>query len=734
MRRLLPSSARIGACAIAIVVLCSAAPALRNTDAIVTVDVAPSHRISTFRTLDAIGSTVDKEPAGTIPTLYSPHNVREILAAGLGWLSYRLFTELSYQDWHWNPSGQFSAGNAGYWVGNSKPAFDPISESFGYKLAHRGSTTDQGSNEDYSRLDDGDPHTYWKSNPYLTSAFTGEPDSQHPQWAMIDLGSTHAVDAIRIQWGNPYATEYAIAYWTGSDPIGEPLSGTWKAFPNGRVHDSRGGVATLELAPDPVAARFVRVLMTQSSGTCDSHGASDRRDCAGYAIGELSIGTLQHGVFHDLVYHAPCGGLRPGLQPCGERQTNIYVSSTDPWHSQTTRVRDQLQPGLDLIASDGLTRGMPAMYPVPMLYSTPENAVAEVRYLLARHYPIARIELGEEPDGQYISPEDYGALYLQWAKALHRIAPNIPLGGPVFQGANSDVQTWPDARGNGSFLTRFLQYLRMHRAMSELSFMSFEHYPFGGCEHGDALLADLEREPAIVRTVVTAWRRDGLPANVPMYVTEANFSAVNFTQTPMQIEGALWLADYMGAFLENGVSGIVYYQDEPVPLSQNRECPRDWGNLTMFAADRHAHIRARTAQFYGAQMIATQWLDPRNGMQTLSPSKSSTPLVTSYAVRRSGDLWSVMLVNKGASPVHARIAFRDGSSRTYRFTGAVTLASFGSAQYVWRAAGSESAPNPDGPPRIETLGATDDGDYTIPAQSITVLRGRIGLSASNNRL
>src|SRR5579864_1139366 len=72
------------------------------------VQIDRTRPVQIIRPLLALGSTVDKEPAGSIPSLYSRHNITQMLAAGLGWLSYRLFTELSIQDWHWNPSGTFS--------------------------------------------------------------------------------------------------------------------------------------------------------------------------------------------------------------------------------------------------------------------------------------------------------------------------------------------------------------------------------------------------------------------------------------------------------------------------------------------------------------------------------------------------------------------------------------------------------------------------------------------------
>src|ERR1700736_1821696 len=384
---------------------------------LVVVDVTPAHKIQTLSPQRAIGSTVDKEDAGSIPALYSKHNVRVMLDSGLGWLSYRLYTELSDQDWHWNPIGTFSARDSGYWTSSASTHSPSISDSFGYRLPHRGNTTDQGNNESYSRVDDGDPATYWKSDPYLPHLFTGDPDEMHPQWVVIDLEQPRAVNAIEIDWANPYATDYSVAFWTGDDAIGDPGTSEWSPVPltarNRALHPAnRLGPSDALHFQNSVTTRFIRVLMSRSSNTCDTHGPADKRDCAGYAIAEIRLGYQDStGVLTDYVHHAPCGGDKPGRTACGERQTPTYVSSVDSWHSATDRVRNQEQPGLDLIARSGLTRGLPAMYPVPMLYSTPENAVAEVRYLRARGYPISYIELGEEPDGQYAAPEDYATLY-----------------------------------------------------------------------------------------------------------------------------------------------------------------------------------------------------------------------------------------------------------------------------------------------------------------------------------
>ncbi len=705
----------------------------------VTVDTDPAHVLNTIRPLRAIGAGVDSEPPGKVPLLYSPANTKLMLEAGFGALSLRLYTELSVQDWHWNPAGTFSQGDRGYWTSSATPTSAEIVDSYGYTLPHRGSTRDQGDDNGYSRIDDGDPATYWKSDPYLASRYTGDPDSEHPQWAVIDLEDVHAVNGIRISWSNPYATHFRVQYWVGDNQrdmpdgtyrqpggvvtgydtvnaIVDQTHGTWRDFPNGVVSGAKGGSPLLRLATTPVQTHWVRVLMDASSGTCDSHGPSDPRDCAGYAIQDIALGLIDStGELHDMIRETTCGG-NPDRDECAPHQTSIYVSSEDPWHSAADRVkRDQDQPGLDIVSRSPVTHGLPVMYPVPLYYSTPQNAANEVRYLEARHYKIGYIEMGEEVDGQYAMPEDYAALYVEFANAIHKVDPAVKLGGPVFEGVNIDIPVWADAHGDANWFRRFLIYLRSHGHMSDLAFMSYEHYPFHGCDQGGVLYEDLLQEPALVRSIVHQWRADGLPDDVPMFMTEDNF-ANDGGPVPKQLDGALWMADWMGSSFAAGVAGINYYQYEVEPSGFKREC-RKYGGYGVYIVDDDFRVLGRGAQFYAAQMLAQRWLIAGDAPHEIYPASTDlgTAELTAYAAKRPDGTWSVMLVNKDATAHRVRVRLGGAA-----FSGPVRVTTFGSSQYAW--SGDTLTP----PARDQGLltFAASGPTFDIPARSITVLVGR----------
>jgi hypothetical protein len=686
--------------------------------ATVRVDAAPRHATNSFRPHRALGSSIDILDYGSVDKLYTEAVIKQCLSAGWGPMTYRQNTELQIAAWHWNHNGTWSdpAHKCGYFTGNSEPT-EFLRHSYAYPLPHRGHTRNGGAQQGYSRLADGDPNTYWKSNPYLSSKFTREGDSLHPQWIVIDLGALGPVNAIRIAWANPFARSYQVQYWTGDDPMDKPTLGTWNTFPGGNVTDGLGGTVTLKLSPSPILARFLRIWMTESSNTPDTHGPEDPRNSAGYAIYELYAGTFDtDGGFVDLIRHSP-----------DQNQTATYCSSIDPWHSESDlNVHAGDQTGFDLFFTSGVTNHLPAMIPVAMLYGTPEDAAAEVAYLKKRGYPLSYVEMGEEPDGQYCLPEDYAALYLQFASAIHRLVPEAKLGGPVFEGVNEDIKVWPDAQGRTSWLGRFLDYLKSHGRLADLAFVSFEHYPFPPCE---VTWSDLYREPELVSHILQVWKDDGVPEGVPMFITESNLSW-GANQSFVDMFGALWLAEYAGAFLTAGGNGLYHFHFFPAPLSGG--C-HGAGTFAMFTADENFQIKQATSQYFASRLINLEWVKPGDEIHRAYRAScdlqdgAGHALVSAYALERPDGQWSLMLVNRDQLSSHTvRVVFEDAIAGQHGFfEHPVTMVTFGSEQYAWHADGSNGHPEPDGPAVTSTVPGGAEALFTLPKASLTVLRAKV---------
>lgn len=700
-----------------------------------TVQVDITHPTNHFIPNQTLGAGVDRISAEAIDKDLTPTVLDKVFTAGWQPVTYRQNTELAVEAWHWNPNGTWSdPSGKGYFVGSATPG-EPLRYSYGYSLPHRGFTRNDGTgNAGFSRLTDGDTSTYWKSNPYLTERFTGESDALHPQWIVIDLSQVQLIDTLRINWQGPYATHYAIQYWTGDDPIHAQTRGVWQTFLGGEITAGKGGIETIRFSATPQPIRYLRIWMTASSNTCDSHGSADPRNCVGYAINELYVGTTTpDGTFHDIARHTP-----------DQEQTTTYCSSVDPWHEPGDLLsKYQAQVGFDLFYTSGVTRGLPAMIPVAMIYETPENSANEIAYIEARKYPISYVEMGEEADGQYMLPEDYAALYVQWAKALHKVDPNLKLGGPSFQGVNRDIEVWPDANGKVSWLGRFLDYLKSHGQLNELAFFSFEHYPYDPCRIPWGSLYD---EPDLIYHIMQTWREDGVPANVPMFITESNLSS-SASETYMDLFAGVWLADYIGSFLNAGGGGVYFFHY--LPLFVEHGCNDSPGTFGMFTVGPGYQVQQPLSQFFTSQLINLEWVQPGAGEHLVFPAKSDLDdgaghaLVTAYAVKRPDGQWSVMLVNRDQQNSHkVQIAFNDQAS-TQAFSGPVEIATFGSGQYQWHPAKTRFEAHaehptewpvvayfpgnaePDGPIAHSKQTAGKGSSFELPAASVVVIRGKI---------
>jgi len=709
-----------------------------------TITVDLSHPTNHFVPKETLGAGVDRIAVEAIDKDLLQPTLDKTLASGWQPVTYRQNTELAVEAWHWNPQGTWSdasgAGGRGYFTGSATPA-EMLRYSYGYALPRRGFTRNDGTdNVGFSRLTDGDINTLWKSNPYLAQRFTGESDALHPQWIVMDLAQVQLINSIRITWREPFARHYTVQFWTGDDPMHAPTRGAWQTFSRGTVTDGKGQTETIRLSASPVGVRFVRIWMTESSNTCDADRPSDPRNCVGYAIRELYLGTTtEDGAFHDIVRHTP-----------DQEQTATYCSSVDPWHEQSDlSSTKQAQMGFDLFFTSGVTRGLPAMIPVAMLYDTPDNAAAEIAYLKKRGYPISYVEMGEEADGQDMLPEDYAALYVQWATAIHRVDPALKLGGPSFQGVNRDIEVWPDANGKVSWTARFIDYLKQHGRMNDLAFFSFEHYPYDPCKTPWGVLYD---EPELVSHIMQVWHEDGVPADMPMFITEGNLSS-GASETYQDIFSGVWLADYIGSFLNSGGKGVYFFHY--LPLQMEPGCNSSPGTFGMFTIDANYQIQQPLAQFFVAQLINLEWVQPDGGEHQVFSAKSdvedgaSHSLVTAYAVRHPDGSWAVMAVNRDQQNPHpVRIMFegpadKGPTGKESGFAGPVAVSTFGSAQYQWHppetrfmahaetsgertiVATTRGIADPDGPIMHNKLNAEKGTLFDLPAASVVVIRGNI---------
>ncbi|MEO6053299.1 MAG: discoidin domain-containing protein [Chthoniobacterales bacterium] len=671
----------------------------------------PANRVFPAR---ALGVGLDGHAQGDELRMLTRDNVAQMQKAGLKSLSYRLRTELAVEAWHWNPKGTWSDAkhHQGYWISDAY-SDEPILVSYGYRLPRRGNTVDEANNDGYSRLDDGDRNTFWKSNPYLASHFTKEGDFLHPQWVLIDLGTPKKINALKILWGIPYALDYEVQYSNKDDVyFGRTPPGGWKKFPHGKVKNGSGGDIFLRLSDKTISARYLRIRMTRSSES-GSQGSSDIRDRLGFAIREIEAGSIDAaGNFQDEIIHKR-----------SINQTLIYVSSTDPWHRELDRDPKTEQPGFDLVVKSGLGNGLPILIPAAVLYDTPENAAAEAVFIKSRGWNVPRIEMGEEPDGQRVDPVDFAALYVQFANALHKVNPDLELGGPSFVTIDWDKKGDVTYRFDHRWwIKKFWNYLGSRHQRDDFKFVSFEWYPFDDiCKPAPGQLV---KESEMLRNAVDLIRHSGLPHNMPMLITEFGYSV--FSGRPeVDMEGALLNADIAAQFVTLKGETSYLYGYEPNHLENTMGC--SWGNHMLFLQNTSGSIRAPVATYYGARLLTQEWMQPIDAEHqvytatTNIKNKQGELLVTAYAVRRPDKRWSVMLVNKSPSQSY-QVSFNFAGGKKTSWRGLFDLYQFSSKEYLWHADGKKGYPLRSNPPSHQVIKTETNPSIMLPPWSISVIR------------
>jgi hypothetical protein len=367
----------------------------------------------------------------------------------------------------------------------------------------------------------------------------------------------------------------------------------------------------------------------------------------GYAINELYVGALSaDGQFNDYVTHFP-----------SRDQTVTWPSSVDPWHAASDIDESSGdQVGFDFFSPAASPAAFPPWFRSPCCIPRRKMPPTKSPIYTSATIPSHTIEMGEEADGQHMLPEDYGALYIQFATAIHKLVPEAKLGGPPFEGTSAMSKSGQTPTGKSPGSGRFVDYLKAHGRLNDFTFFSFEHYPYQ--DKPPYSWADLYPEPEYVRHIVQVWKDDGLPSNIPFFMTEGNIGG---GAPPSTVKAGLWLADYVGSMMSERAGATYYFHYMPYP--------RDSGGFGNFLhIDSDYKVIDYPPQYLAAQIITKEWVQPVDAPHKQFKAASDVNdaagnvLITAYAVERPDGQWSVMLVNRDQFNDHAvKVVFNDAT-------------------------------------------------------------------------
>ena len=683
----------------------------------VTID--PAHQVNVFTPLTDLGMALDGAEKGEVNATLTPYNIERMQSADVRRVTYRTRPELGIEVWHWTEHGTWSdpAHSQGYWTGDDTDVSPQPKITYGYNLPRRGDTIDNANNAGYSRVDDADPATFWKSNPYLDPRYTGLP-AQRPEWIVLSFENEVRIDAGRILWAAPFARHFLVQYWDGKDAFQEGkqtanFPGQWRTFEHGDVTVAgEPSDAVIRLSGAPVATHFLRILMMDSSGTA-LPGSTDPRDHMGFAVREVSFGLAQAG-----------GGLADVVRHAAKRddQTVAQVSSTDPWHRAVDKDLDAEQPSLEFVFSSGLAGGLPLMIPVGVFYDTPENAAAEMRYVRRRGWPVTQVEAGEEADGQFIRPEDYADLYLEVAKVVHGVAPGVAFGGPSMEGALTG--TWPDEAEGKSWMGRFVAELTARGQLDQFQFFSFEHYVFDDvCGPRGPYL---RQETVVMDSLMDQTAAAAVPKTIPWIISEYGFSPFA-DAAQSELASALLATDIVGHFLTRGGNDAYMFGYPPdTPANQIWPCA-GYGNMMLYEADDDGKAKWPMPSYYALKMMFEDWAAPADAehqlftADTVLKDDKGRPYVVAYPLKAPDGYWAVMLINRDEAHAHRTPISFATAAGPRPFAGNVTVTQYSAANYTWIAHGEASHPGRDLPPT--RFGQSGAAPLTLPAMSLTVVSG-----------
>jgi len=446
--------------------------------------------------------------------------------------------------------------------------------------------------------------------------------------------------------------------------------------------------------PESSAAALESPAEPAAVGTASSATVSTR-SCLG-KFSPVAVGLNSAAWDGDLVDPA-----LPGLLKSTGAQTLRYPggSTSDNYHWLSNTPDDPAQGGtapeatFDAFMSVVGTTGGQAMITVNYGSGTEQEAADWVRYAnrgghhykgsvptypgasaRGHTYGIRYWEVGNElyGDGTYGAtwevnhkahdPTTYAQGVVSYSAAMKAVDPSIRVGAVLTAPGN-----WPDGQTSATSPLPWNDTV-LPVACNAVDFVVLHWYPQGPTGESDAALlmspqqgesTSVSYTPSIasmvatVRAMLTQYCGDHAAA-VQIMVTETNSVSYNPGKQTTSLVDALYLADAMMTWFENGVANVDWWAIHNSPFDGNIDAALygnygfgDYGilsvGLTTSGGVAEPPLNTPFPAYFGFRMLSYLGHDPDDSMLQTT---SSNPLVAVHAVRHGDGTISVMLVNK----------------------------------------------------------------------------------------
>ena len=418
--------------------------------------------------------------------------------------------------------------------------------------------------------------------------------------------------------------------------------------------------------------------MTESSNTCDTHGSADKRNCMGYAINELYVGSLSaDGPFNDYVTHFP-----------SRNQTVTWPSSVDPWHAATDWT-NRAATRSDSISSLPVALRADFLPWCRLRCSMPRLKMQRTRLPICTNATIrspgSRWE--KRPTGSTCFPRTTARCTCNSLPRSTGLFPEAKLGGPPFEGTFGTLRS--GRRERESLLARTVRRLsESARPPERLHVLLVRALSLSG--PADILLGRLVSRAGVRQPHRASLERQWLAAEYSVLHDRGQYRR---RRPPSTVKGGLWLADYVGTMMTDGAGATYYFHYMPYPGHD--------GNSGILWIDENYKVTGYPPQYFATQVITKEWVQPIDAPHKQFKVASDVNdaagnlLVTAYAVERPDGQWSVMLVNRDQFNDHAvKVVFNWRKRRGRIFAGPVDRITFGSAEYQWHRKGNADMQTP----------------------------------------